>query len=36
MAKTDARKKDYENPSKNSKCKAYALTDEDSIVSTVS
>ena len=33
---TDARKKDYENLSKNSKCKAYALTDEDSIVSTVS
>ncbi len=32
---TDARKKDYENLSKNSKCKTYALTDEDSIVSTV-
>ena len=32
----NARKKDYENLSKNSKCKAYALTDEDSIVSTVS
>ena len=33
---TDARKKDYENLSKNSKCKTYALTDEDTIVSTVS
>ena len=33
---TDARKKDYENLSANSEFKAYALTDEDSIVSTVS
>ena len=33
---TDARKKDYVNLSANSEFKAYALTDEDSIVSTVS
>lgn len=33
---TDARKEDYENLSANSEYKAYALTDEDSIVSTVS
>ena len=33
---TDARKEDYENLSANSKFKAYALTDEDSIVSAVS
>lgn len=33
---TDARKKDYENLSANSEFKAYALTDEDSIVSMVS
>lgn len=32
---TDARKKDYENLSANSEFKAYALTNEDSIVSTV-
>ena len=32
---TDARKEDYENLSANSEFKAYALTDEDSIVSTV-
>ena len=33
---TDSRKKDYENLSANSEFIAYALTDEDSIVSTVS
>lgn len=33
---TEVRKEDYESLSKSSKCKAYALTDEDSIVSTVS
>ena len=29
---TDARKEDYENLSANNKYKAYALTDDDSIV----
>ena len=33
---TDARKEDYENLLANNEYKAYALTDEDSIVSTVS